>query len=395
MSKVINLVELYTHSEVLRTFCILLTDAGFHVKVFTNLAVWNNLQDIQGNEKIIWQLQQSNENIPTFILRNKKLIDSEDLTIFTTLVSSLSFFSSLTFKTKTLLIIHNGNTFFEPYKNLKLSNRFPEISIDFARMLKFFILRQAYKRSQLLQQFNFLCLPSQTVEDFILNRNTRLEQKYSFVGPLPFVYFEGNSQEKIQESTCIKIAIPGTVSDERKDYNIVLAAFQQLEYKSDQKIKLILLGNAGSKEGQELVAKFKILENENFELIYFKSAISQKEFDRQFLHIDFLILPIRQSYKLGIISERYGYTNISGGINDMIRFGIPTLINSHYPLEPNIEKLTASFSSKEELISMIQQWIQKKTYLKLKEDAPTFLEHYKKEAMVKKMERLINGILSD
>ena len=103
MSKVINLVELYAHSEVLRTFCILLTDAGFRVNVFTNLNVWNNLLDIQGIEKVAWHLQDADENKKGFILRNKDILDTGDLTIFTTLVSSLRFFASLKLRSVRIL----------------------------------------------------------------------------------------------------------------------------------------------------------------------------------------------------------------------------------------------------------------------------------------------------
>lgn len=389
MQKSIAFIEPHHHSEVLRTFAMLFVHIGWQVRIFTNKQVKKDGYELNSIQDIQWYIQ-GEEAITTFIKRQKTNIDQCDLLVFVTLVKDFDFFSKISFTPKAILVIHNGNTFFDAPNNLSITPKIPQLFKDVVKWFRFFILQENKSRQQVLSNFEYLSLASSEMYQYFKDR---YKKKYPLIDPLPFTFFEGIPPEALVEKEVVEIAIPGTVKEEGKDYEMVLAAFQRIAPELEQPVKLNLLGGAQSKYARRLVQRFQKIENDFFTLQYAPNFISQQDFDTQLRKVDFLILPIKKSYRLGIVKELYGYTNISGGINDAIRFGIPALIAASYPVEKTMNHFIRQYESTNELYQQLTTWIKEKEFIKLRENTATNLDQYSKEELAKKMAHQVKIIL--
>ena len=393
MQKKIALIELHHHSEVLRTFAQLFLALNWQICILTNEQVRADLYELSG-APILWSLQKKGEKSAAFIQRQQTIVDDCQLAIFVTLVSEFSTLQtpikSLT--PKTILIIHNGNTFFAAPANLSISPTFPQIGKDLAKMIFFYLAGQNRKRQAMLKAFDYLSLAAPSMMDHFYKQQKSSFRNYQYIPPLPFAFFEGLPEAR--NNSTIRIAIPGTLREEGRDYHKVLHAFQQLAPELETPVQLIFLGGAQSAYAQQLISKFQAIEQEHFKIKYTNQFIAQKDFDAQLRTIDFLILPLTKSYRLGIIREEYGHTNISGGINDMIRFGIPALISGNYPLTPALQQMTAAYDTTADLRDLLLQWLTQKDFQVIRDKAPQLLAPYRKEVVAEAMRTELEAILS-
>jgi len=125
----------------------------------------------------------------------------------------------------------------------------------------------------------------------------------------------------------------------------------------------------------------------------FNETIPHDEYEN-WLHVsDFLILPLKPETKNHIYKEHLGFSKISGGINDMIRHGIPALIPSYYPIDKGLEKMIEQFTS-EDLSEILLDWINEKKYLSYKTNVKTALANYSSTKMQADFLKKINTFLT-
>ena len=388
MQKKLALIEPHHHSEVLRTFAQLFLHLDWQVNVFTNQQVKEDCYELETASAVKWYLQED-EKVPQFINQHHSIINDCDLAIFVTFLSLDGLaFQARDLKPKTILVIHNGNTFFAAKANLSLKNVLQGGPKDIARWLLFYLRNENKQRQTLMASFDLLSLAAPSMGDYFTQQK-QLPKHLDFIHSLPFAFFEGVPKE---EKAGIKIGITGTIRGEGRDYKKVLLAFQEMVPELQESVDLIFLGGAQSKYAKDLLKAFQEIENDFFKIRYASDFIAQKEFDKQLREVDFLILPLKKSYQLGIIREVYGHTNISGGINDMIRFGIPALISPYYPLNSRLEKMSERYDSANDLARLLDQWIKEKTFLKIREKAPQLLATYQKEILAKELEEELRTI---
>ena len=360
----IALVELYGHNEVLYILYRLLKH-DFEVSVLTTFEILQDAEDYFDEKLNNWKAQPLAESKEQFVKRQLQFLNNQDIIIFITLVSSFRFFAKITFTAKTILLIHNVNTMLL-FKDKLWINRssLPLFSKDALRFLLDKIKRTSFHKRLLLEKMNYLSYSSYNLTYYAKSITNHYDDK--IIDPLPLSFFNNYEVEK---SKTIIISIPGVVLEEARDYLMVYEVFKELHFKTEKVIQLQLLGNSNSDYGKEIVNKFQELESDNFKLISFLKPLSQKEFDHSLKKTDFMILPIRKYRQFGIIKEEYGKTNISGGLNDMIRFGIPVLLYDHYKTEKWFEPLVSTFKNRTELGVKFRDWIENSTYLKLREVA--------------------------
>ncbi len=381
MQKKLALIEPYHHSEVLLTFAQLFLHLGWQVNIFTNQQVKEDCYELDTWNEVKWYLQQEEKSLD-FINQNHLIIDDCDLAIFVTLLSFKGLlFRPIDLNAKSILVIHNGNTFFAAKANLSWTKALGGGLKDFLRWLSFYGRNENQKRQALMASFDFLSLAAPSMSDYFV-RQKQLPDHFKFIRPLPFAFFAGVPKE-VEKG--IKIGITGTLRGEGRDYKKVLMAFRKMVPDLQESVELIFLGGAQSQYAKDLLKAFQEIENDYFKIRYSSGFIAQKEFDAQLRKVDFLIVPLKKSYRLGIIREVYGHTNISGGINDMIRYGIPALISPYYPLSPPLEKMSERYDSATDLALLLEEWIQEKTFLKIREKASQLLAMYRKEVLAKRL----------
>ncbi|MFK7772105.1 MAG: hypothetical protein AB8F94_08190 [Saprospiraceae bacterium] len=390
LNRKISLVELYGHSEVLFVLYKLLKD-NYDVSIFTTHAIFLDAKDYFESDLKGWHIQRTEESTEQFLKRNSSSINENDLLIFTTLISSFRFFSNIKFKPTTIFIIHNANAFLAPKKHLWLDkSSFQNFTFDIIRFLRNEIQRDQYYKWKKKKKMNYISFSSNQLSKYAKTITNDFDAK--IIKPFPFTFYENYLKEE-QKGKEIIISIPGSVTPNLRDYEIILNALKEVIPVTKKKIILQLLGSSHRAYGQKLVKEIKGLENENFQLVYFERLLSQKEFDQYLKQTDFIILPIKRYKRFGIVREEYGQSSISGGLNDIIRFGIPTLLIDSYLIEKPFAPLISTFKNKIELVEKMTNWIENSTHVEIRKKTLPALEKMNEEntriGLVKQIENLL------
>lgn len=379
--KKMALVELQEHQEVLFDLMDLLLLQEVELHIFAPQAMHQEWESAH-QEQVIWYDKKEQESIPQFVQRNKKALDGLDLIIFTTLISHFSFFTQQKFRPSTLLLIHKGNAFFAPRANLQLQN-----FKDGLRYLRRLWQREDFYRQRFLSQVTACSFTDAGIQTYLQNA---ISAQYRILPALPFSYFE-RSEMGEQSPTCI--VVPGTVSDFTRDYTLFFQALQKADAHLNQRAQVIFLGQANGKRAKVFFDLLEAQSFQNLSLQTYADPIPAQEYQQILQQSDFLILPLREQIRFGLIREYYGKTSISGGINDMLRYGKPTLLPAFYPLNPTLDQLTQRFQNATELADLLIQWINQRAYRILAGQAASQLAIYAKSQQSQRLWEILEPLL--
>jgi len=108
------------------------------------------------------------------------------------------------------------------------------------------------------------------------------------------------------------------------------------------------------------------LESATIRITSFTSFIEQRTFDKYLQEADFLILPAQRFMRFNFFMEQNSKTCVSGNINDMVRYGIPSLLPTYYKLDGSIDGITERYGSQEDLEGLLLSWINEAKYSDLR-----------------------------
>ena len=143
------------------------------------------------------------------------------------------------------------------------------------------------------------------------------------------------------------------VSGLRRDYDLVIDAFENISYNNKLKIKLIVLGRPIKKYGKRIIDRLKQLNSSGLETEFFTDFISHHIFSSTLSSADFIIAPIRLNYYSGVIKEKFTYTKGTGTFPDMIRYGKPTIVPENYNVSKKFEKCFLKFKNSSDLQKLV------------------------------------------
>jgi len=381
--KKIALLELQEHQEVLYGLIDLLLVQAVEIYVFAPAYMHEQLKpEWLENERLHWTSKLTQEPIPQFIRRVKTQLDAADLIVFTTLVNHFAFFAQQTFSPPTVLLIHKGNAFFAPQSNLCIRG-----IKDGLRFLRNLWRREDFFRKKLLKKTTYLSFTDPLIEAYL---RPLVPPACQLLPALPFTYFTSISPEaKIP----IQIVVPGTVSTLTRDFELLFSALQKVDAQLSTSVTLTFLGNASGPRAKPL---FDLAQNNHFQNINiqtFSSALPEQEYQRRLELADFLLLPLKEQIQFGTTREFYGKTSISGGVNDMLRFGKPALVPDFYPLDPALESLSQRFHNAESLANLLLNWVNERYYLSLAKQAPLLLAAFTKDQPTHTLMEILKPVL--
>lgn len=357
--KSIALVELYDHSEVLRTYCEYLENMDIKLLICTRALIKVDLEKAGLNtKKIEWLLLEEGIGIRRFLGKYESRLSMCDYIFLLTANRPFSQFTNLSFLPKTILLLHNTHAFLAPTKHLYWSwSNWPNILL---RHLRFLLGGDRYHLSMLLNSVHSWAFPSKFIRQYALDNN------WIPSGQSTMVLSVGNYRPipNFQEKDPIRICIPGTIKSNGRDYTAVIRAFEQLLPDSKQEIHLVLLGRPKGSYGIFMQEAFQDLSerHHHFTLQCYDDQIPQDVYDFQINQAHFIILPLTKYARYNAYRERIGYSKISGTINDMIRFGLPTILPYHYPQATQWAPLTVNYQNAQDLQDKIQDWISTGSY---------------------------------
>ncbi len=320
LKKSIAILELYQHEEVVRHYCNLLQDSEYQIKIYCSSYLFEALRESDLLNGIETEVVSDNQSIEAFLHSNQQDLGNYDLVIITTILSHFQSFSRIAAHSNSALVIHNVHSMFAPQSHVTL-----ESWKDIFRWGKIKGNASHKYKKEIVKKVNSYIFPSKELLDYAANMNPKIKEKPKVV--LPFASY--NTKIKIDPTNSLKITItiPGTVSDDVRDYKSIYSTLENLSNSLNKKINLVLLGKVNH---LSIIDKFESIKT--IQVTYFKEHLSAQAYDQYLGASDLLLLPIKKIGKNHIYLEKMGYSKISGTANDAVRAGIPTLIPESYPI---------------------------------------------------------------
>ena len=297
--KKIAYIELDTHAEIARNFSELMNDSKFFSV------------DYYFSEKISKQINVKFSNV--YLTESSSVLDQlkskkYDLVIIGTVHRYFNVFLKISESFNTSIVVHNLNFTTISWPQLFL-NIFKK---DFAYRLKLLLKESLFSAPNVFKNARNLLV----LDESLINENKNLELIF-----LPVFHYEFKEKK---ESESLTIVIPGTVSQNRRDYlHLVksIKSFNETHY-----FQFIFLGKASGKE----LSWLKELEK-NQSVKYFTEKVPQNVFDEWMQKADVLWCPIQKETEFFSQKEFYGKTKMSGNIGDAIKYGKMAVFPKYFP----------------------------------------------------------------
>jgi len=385
MSQVKNIaiVELESHNEVLRAYLLVLLEMEYQILCLTTPFNYKQLVDLQGNPKIDFVLKEKSDLYLDYFESNKELLGICDAAIVTTVPLRDRFFKTYRFPCKSIFVVHKYHSYFSPSDNIKISSL-----KDTWRKIKGKLGGYGERYLTAISNFSGIVMPSDISFSYAKSKNEHGRNR--LLGSLDFAINEFISENQNNEIT--QIVIPGTIGLKSRDYLPCVDAIRNIKDELKSKIHIHLLGRPKGTYGEKIIAQCKLMESENLKFSFYREFIIQSKFDKIMFNVDFLILPIAEYMKFDIYQEKNGYSCVSGNINDMLKYGLPSIMPSYYPIDKPLETMVSRYESSDQLGNILLEWINEKKYNQIKEKSEQVLKTYSIEKMSKKFQQVINGL---
>ncbi|AYO58045.1 hypothetical protein CO230_07860 [Chryseobacterium sp. 6424] len=301
--KKIAYIELDTHAEIAGNFLELMRDSD----VFT--------VDYYFSRKIMEILAQQSENI--FEVTHRNILNQlkhkmYDLVIIGTVHRYFNVFQQIIDSLNTSVIVHNLNF----SRATRLCLLFKVLQKDAIYRLKLLCEESLLSAPRVYQKANNLLV----LDEVLIKNNPAQKLKF-----LPVFYTDGhkNASESVET-----IVIPGTVSQQRRDYRHILNCLKK--FNQVNQYHFVFLGKASGEELQWL-KDFEGQKPQHVSIKYFTERVSQPVFDEWMQRADILWCPLQQETEFFSQKEYYGITKMSGNVGDAIKYGKLAIFPADYP----------------------------------------------------------------
>ena len=302
----IAFVEMDTHAEIVQQFMLLCQGIpSLELSVYVSPKIQKRLPDAYHANLNICKPQD---------LCQKLKNQSFDLLIIGTLHRHFDVFYQLCKEHSCAVIVHNRN-FHEASLAKLLLNMWQK---DIWYRLKLLIKEKLYLKNKIREKLK---------KSFVLDPSLASKKPYQALC-LFFTQFE-KTQKSSQN---LRIVVPGTVDQSRRDYQLIIAELQKCH--PNQDLEICFLGKASF----VWVKRFEVLKTEispKINLLYFDEKVAPDVFAYHMQKADFLWCPIKEKTIFMGVVEHYGATKYSGNIGDAIAYGqwavFPKTFNGDYP----------------------------------------------------------------
>jgi len=381
----ITVVEFEGHVECLISFFnIFKHEKVVKIAVFTSESLANEIEAVKHQFKNVDFYVKPNEApIDQFLSNQLAIINTADYIIFNTLQKQPHLYQLNQFKPKTIIRVHNINTFLNRKNNIKINWNWYDLYKDFSYFIREYLwAKQILHFNRLLAATDFIMLPNDGYTNYVTNNKLYPAEK--IFPSIPMAVHEPSYHKKIDENV-LTLCITGTIDAKRKDYLLAFNAINEVLPNIFGSLRLILLGAPKGPYGLQIIKKFNSIAAKNFELISFDKRIDQATFEQYIKETDILLAPVLTNTRYKFFKEVYGTTKISGSITDMIRYGKPLFLVNDYQLFKELTEVVTSFANKNELKKLIIATTKnKKLLIKQQQKLNAFLKNYDAKILSKK-----------
>lgn len=387
--KDIAIIEFNYHSEVLLSSLLILKELPFKIYLFTTTLIWDRISISNKLDEITVYTANNHRDVKRLILENLAVIESCHAIIFNTLASHFKLFLSLELSKPVILRVHNANTYLNAVNSIN-----PKFSLYYIwKDTSYLILHGLFKLEMInrarfvKKKVHYFLFPTQSIKDYVLKQGYLSPEK--ILPPIPYVFMKEEIKVK-SDNKGVNIVIIGGIDKRRRNYEDVLNAFKLLVPELKTRVTLSLLGKPYGLYGRKVSNAFKGLDSEMFRVNTFKEFVSQSVFDKIMSQANFLIIPTVKETRFKLYKELYGFTKVSGSINDMVIYRKPALIPAFYPVDEALKPHVGTYKDEKDLTTILKNWIEKSAFENYAINS--IIDEFNFESVVKKTFESLEGV---
>lgn len=335
MALSIVVIELEFHVECLATLSDLLASSEkIQAKYFVNSHGAETLSRRLLDTSEVY-VQKEVESKQAFLSKHNEAFSKADVVFIATLEQHWKAYKNVIQKSNVLLRVHGLNYHF--------SNQFQLVKglkqLGFIGVLREFYWRNHYWKKVLQSDINYFT-PTLISKSYL----SKIQSGSKWMPVVPLSYFKRTEKS---HNSLFTIVIPGSVEENRRNYNIVIEAISYLQQHS---ITWVLLGEMKSDKIMEQLNKLK---KRGCLIEYFTETVSDSKFEEQMKKCDLVFAPVTEFHPFKDVVEIPGDTKISGATSDALLFGKPILLPSSYLFQEDWSELGIYYKSVEDIQSAI------------------------------------------
>jgi len=186
--------------------------------------------------------------------------------------------------------------------------------------------------------------------------------------------------------------VPGGIEAKRRDYGLVLDAFEAA-WELDPAIELTLLGGPVDCYGKKIIERCRLLVDKGLQITFFTGFVAQGEFQIQMCRAHIVLAPIQLETSFSGGEEIYGRTKSSGTVGDLIRYSKSALVPQEMHVLAELEPSLMRYSDREHFIRAVRRLAENRS---LREQyvrsAYAASEHFMPQAVYLKNRSLLEGL---
>lgn len=384
--KEIGILEIHSHVKYLHTLAKICKTKKSNVTIFTTKEIFSKLETyLKNKSEYEVVLKKEDEGIGSFLKRVEKICNEKiDLLFVNTLQLSCFYLPRyLGFhpKSKMIMTVHTANAWLKPKPVFNIKKLVKSLDTN----LSSFIASKF-----ILPRFEAITVIYPPIREYIL-KETTYEKK---IFTLPFYLFDKENINNETENKRVQIVIPGQIEEHRRDYDVVLDAFEKIFEKYNELVDLYLLGYPVGMYGNRILKRCKKLKDKGYNIIYFDSFVPENIYDEIMKKVDIIILPIKiKTRGMGLIQEFYGITKGSATVFEGIQYGKPLVVPEGFNMVEELKGSTLKYATSNDLKKTLIEYIEDMNKLKmLKKNAKSDAKHFSLDILQK---YFVNEILNN
>jgi len=324
--------------------CRILDDSTNQLSIYVDEIVNGQMKEALGGDysKYRWIIKAKNENTGEYV---NKIVDDIKANgielLFLNTIELNGYYMKLVSRTacaKVLTIININNWFNRGWR-LNLGS-----------------LVKRWQARSILDRVDAISVMERNLENHIREHNYFTKLIFN----LPFsIYEEADTKCEKKRS----FVVPGNIEEKRRDYNIVIDAFQEVIGK-DREVELYLLGVPVGDYGKSIIDRCEQLVAQGARIRTYRSFVDEGLFAREVLSSIAIISPIRVETVFDGISETYGKTKATGCVFDAIKYAKVGIFPEDLTVPAEIESSIIKYKGKNDLVNIMNKLLKDEKFLK-------------------------------
>lgn len=348
--KEIGILEVHCHVKFLHTTMKICKTKDTNVTVFTTKYLFSRLEKyLENKEDYNVVLKKDNEGLNSFLKRVEKICNEKiDLLLINTLQVSCFYlprFFGFHPRSKTIMTVHTANAWLKPKPVFKLRKLIRTIDTN----LSSFIVSKI-----ILPRFDAINVIYPPIKDYILEETNYNKKIFT----LPFNFFDETREVDKKENKKIQFVIPGQIEEHRREYKVIIDAFEKLFNNFNEKIDLYLLGYPVGNYGKQILKRCKRMKKKGYNIFTFDTFVPEGEYNEIILKSDFIISPIKiKTRGMGEIQEIYGVTKGSAVVFEAIQYAKPLVVPYKFNIIKELKSSTLKYHDSNDLAKILIEFI--------------------------------------